>query len=83
MDRGREITAFGLGQILQTQLNAERILVSNQARGGAQQSDLSDGGAMGQSQETLKKGDIVFIQFGHNDGVRNVSRRPTTCIDQR
>lgn len=70
---------YGWGQVFQsffdqndrssfTKLfNADRVQVINKARGGRSTRTFFEEGRWWQVHQLLKKGDLVLIQFGHND----------------
>ena len=58
----------GWGNVIGEFFDAARIEVVNKARGGRSSRTFITEGLWDQIKPTLKKGDIVLIQFGHNDG---------------
>lgn len=66
----------GWGQILPLFFN-ESVVISNHAVNGRSTRSFIDQGLWDNVYEKLKKGDYVFIQFGHNDQKANDSTRYT------
>ena len=60
--------ATGWGKPLPTFFDATKINVANRARGGRSSKTFVAEGLWGQIMTELKAGDVVLIQFGHNDG---------------
>ncbi len=56
----------GWGQVFPTYLN-ENVTIKNHAKNGRSTKSYLDEGRWDNVMETLGKGDIVIIQFGHND----------------
>lgn len=56
----------GWGQVLGNYMNPE-ILVQNQAVSGRSSKSFIDEGRLIKISDQIKKGDYLFIQFGHND----------------
>ncbi len=66
----------GWGEHLQEQFDAARVVVSNHAkRGRSTRTFLSEGFWAGLV-ATLKEGDYVIVQFGHNDGSIDEEQTP-------
>ena len=60
--------ATGWGKPLPEFFDAAKINVVNRARGGRSSKTFITEGLWDQIVKELKKGDVVLIQFGHNDG---------------
>ncbi|MGC4074293.1 MAG: GDSL-type esterase/lipase family protein [Nibricoccus sp.] len=60
--------ATGWGKPLPVFFDATKINVANRARGGRSSKTFVTEGLWDQIVKELKKGDVVLIQFGHNDG---------------
>ena len=60
--------ATGWGKLLPTFFDTAKINVANRARGGRSSKTFITEGLWGQIVGQLKAGDVVLIQFGHNDG---------------
>jgi lysophospholipase L1-like esterase len=60
--------ATGWGKPLSLFFDQEKINVVNRARGGRSSRTFVTEGLWAQIVEQLKAGDVVLIQFGHNDG---------------
>jgi lysophospholipase L1-like esterase len=60
--------ATGWGKPLGSFFDATKINVANRARGGRSSKTFVTEGLWEQIVKELKKGDVVLIQFGHNDG---------------
>lgn len=58
----------GWGQYLHYSLNASRIYVNNSAIAGRSARSYTREGRFNAIARSLKKGDWVVIEFGHNDG---------------
>jgi lysophospholipase L1-like esterase len=59
---------WGWGTIFQQYFNEEKAVVDNQAIAGRSARTYLDEGRWDRVYKALQPGDIVFIQFGHNDG---------------
>ncbi|TWT78456.1 putative rhamnogalacturonan acetylesterase YesY [Posidoniimonas polymericola] len=62
--------ARGWGRHLSKFFDAEQVRVENRARGGRSSRTFVTEGLWGQIRADLQPGDVVLIQFGHNDGGR-------------
>jgi rhamnogalacturonan acetylesterase len=58
---------WGWGTLLKPYLDTNRITLSNHAKPGASTRTFISDGRWNTILETLKKGDFVIMQFGHND----------------
>ncbi len=58
----------GWGSFIDTYFDTTRITISNQAIGGRSSRTFISDGRWDKILATLKKGDYVIMQFGHNDG---------------
>lgn len=58
---------MGWGQMLQTYFDSAHVKVSNSAISGRSSKSFYDEGAWTRVRNALQSGDIVLIQFGHND----------------
>jgi lysophospholipase L1-like esterase len=59
---------WGWGSFMQDYFDTTRITISNQAIGGRSSRTFLTEGRWDKIMATLKKGDYVIMQFGHNDG---------------
>lgn len=57
----------GWGEYLQSQFDASRVKIENHAQNGRSTKSFIAEGRWQKIVESLKKGDYVFIEFGHND----------------
>ncbi|MFG6086958.1 GDSL-type esterase/lipase family protein [Stenotrophomonas indicatrix] len=57
----------GWGQMLQSYLDPARIEVRNHAKGGRSTRSFIDEGRLDAIAAELRRGDVLLIQFGHND----------------
>ncbi|CAH0126167.1 GDSL-type esterase/lipase family protein [Stenotrophomonas lactitubi] len=57
----------GWGQMLQSYLDPARIEVHNHAKGGRSTRSFIDEGRLDPIAAELRRGDVLLIQFGHND----------------
>ncbi len=64
----REITTSGVGQFLEQFFDTTRITVENHALGGRSSRTFITEGLWDKVLPGIRKGDYLFIQFGHNDG---------------
>lgn len=62
--------AYGWGEFLEPLIDTRRLNVVNHALGGRSSRTFLSEGRWGAVLGQLKPGDIVLIQFGHNDGGR-------------
>lgn len=67
----------GWCQVLGDYFN-ENVSVANYARNGRSSKSFYDEGLWATTMDSLKEGDVVFIQFGHNDEKSHDSTRYTT-----
>jgi rhamnogalacturonan acetylesterase len=58
---------WGWGTLLKPYLDTNRITLSNHAKSGTSTRTFMSDGRWTKILETLKKGDFVIMQFGHND----------------
>lgn len=66
--RGRGEPQQGWGVPLADYFDPSKVNVVNRARGGRSSRTFVTGGEWDRLQADLKRGDVVLIQFGHNDG---------------
>jgi lysophospholipase L1-like esterase len=71
----------GWGQEFQSFFDTTAVLVENHAMGGRSSRSFMEEGRWKRVLEKLKKGDYVFIQFGHNDASKNKPERYTSVED--
>lgn len=57
----------GWGEFLQPQFDEKKVKFENHAQNGRSSKSFIDEGRWQKIVDSLKKGDYVFIQFGHND----------------
>ena len=65
----------GWGEYLQSQFDDERVKIENHAQNGRSTKSFIDEGRWQAITEKLKKGDYVFIEFGHNDQKKEDPKR--------
>src|SRR5690349_9131117 len=58
----------GWGNVIGAMFDPSKIEVVNKARGGRSSRTFITEGLWDQVKTTLETGDIVLVQFGHNDG---------------
>lgn len=73
----------GWGEVLQTTFDPARVKIENRAQNGRSTKTFISENRWQAIVEELKKGDYVFIQFGHNDGVKEKTDRYTTPEEYR
>ena len=59
---------WGWGNFMNLFLDSNRIDIQNHAKGGRSSRTFITEGRWDSIMKTIKKGDYVLIQFGHNDG---------------
>jgi rhamnogalacturonan acetylesterase len=59
---------WGWGAFIQNLLDTNKVSVQNKAFGGTSSRSFITGGFWNKVEPFIKPGDIVLIQFGHNDG---------------
>ena len=57
----------GWGEMLQKYFDAQKVVIDNRAQNGRSTKSFIDEGRWQKIVDALKKGDYVFIEFGHND----------------
>lgn len=57
----------GWGEYLQSQFDDKKVRIENHAQNGRSTKSFIDEGRWQKIVDSLKKGDYVFIEFGHND----------------
>jgi lysophospholipase L1-like esterase len=67
----------GWAQVLQDYLDDSKVLVVNKAESGRSSRSFYDEGRWDSIKTSLKDGDFVFIQFGHNDSKQDDRKRYT------
>lgn len=67
----------GWAQMLQEHFDAERLRVDDQAKGGRSSKSFFEEGSWTPIRAALRRGDWVFIQFGHNDEKQGDANRFT------
>ena len=65
----------GWGEYLQSQFDDRRVKIENHAQNGRSTKSFIDEGRWQAILEKLKKGDYVFIEFGHNDQKKEDPKR--------
>ena len=65
----------GWGEYLQSQFDVTKVRIENHAQNGRSTKSFIDEGRWKTIVEKLKKGDYVFIEFGHNDEKKEDSKR--------
>ncbi len=66
--------ATGWAQVLQDCFDPRRVTVEDKAKGGRSSKSFLEEGSWAPVRDALKKGDYVFIQFGHNDSKEDPAR---------
>lgn len=59
---------WGWGSFMNVFLNTDKIEIQNHAKGGRSSRTFLTEGRWNSIMKTIKKGDYVLMQFGHNDG---------------
>ncbi|MGO4708352.1 hypothetical protein AB4Y90_04370 [Chryseobacterium sp. 2TAF14] len=59
---------WGWGSFMDLFINTDKIEIQNHARGGRSSRTFLTDGRWDSIMKTIKKGDYVLMQFGHNDG---------------
>lgn len=59
---------WGWGSFMNLYLNTDKIEIQNHAKGGRSSRTFITEGRWDSIMKTIKKGDYVLMQFGHNDG---------------
>lgn len=59
---------WGWGSFINLYLNTDKIEIQNHAKGGRSSRTFLTEGRWDSIMKTIKKGDYVLMQFGHNDG---------------
>lgn len=65
----------GWGEYLQSQFDDSKVTVENHAQNGRSTKSFIDEGRWQKIADKLKKGDYVFIEFGHNDQKKEDPKR--------
>jgi lysophospholipase L1-like esterase len=65
----------GWGEYLQSRFDESRVVVENHAQNGRSTKSFIDEGRWQAIVDKLKKGDYVFIEFGHNDQKKEDPKR--------
>ena len=73
----------GWGEMLQDLFDSSRVSVHNHARNGRSTRTFLSEGRWKMIVDSLKAGDYVFIQFGHNDASKDKTDRYTPPADYR
>ncbi|HEX8685845.1 MAG TPA: rhamnogalacturonan acetylesterase [Pyrinomonadaceae bacterium] len=73
----------GWGEMLQKHFRADRVRVLNHAKNGRSTRLFIEQGLWRGLLDSLKEGDYVFIQFGHNDSAKDKPDRYTPPEDYR
>ena len=73
----------GWGEMLQKHFRADRVRVMNHAKNGRSTRLFIEQKLWQGLLDSLKEGDYVFIQFGHNDGAKDKPDRYTPPEDYR
>ena len=67
MNQSNNSTEGSWGEYFQAFFNEELVTVVNYANGGRSTRNFMNEGSLDKIAETIKEGDYLFIQFGHND----------------
>lgn len=73
----------GWGEMLEANFRPGTVKVVNRAANGRSTKTFISEGKWGSIVDGLKKGDYVFIQFGHNDGTKDKGERYTPPEDYK
>lgn len=73
----------GWGEMLQKYFDAGKVKIENHASNGRSTKTFISENRWQTIADKLKKGDYVFIQFGHNDGAKDKPERYTPPEDYR
>ena len=73
----------GWGEMFQKYFDAAKVKIENHAQNGRSTKTFISEGRWQAIVEKLKKGDYVFIQFGHNDSSKDKGERYTSPEDYR
>jgi lysophospholipase L1-like esterase len=73
----------GWGEALQQYFDSSAVIVDNRARNGRSTRTFIEEGLWQAIADSLKPGDYVFIQFGHNDQSQDKPDRYTSPADYR
>jgi lysophospholipase L1-like esterase/predicted GH43/DUF377 family glycosyl hydrolase len=65
----------GWGEYLQSQFDDTKVTIKNHAQNGRSTKSFIDEGRWQTTVDSLKKGDYVFIEFGHNDQKKEDPKR--------
>lgn len=65
---------WGWGAYLQNSLDSNKVIVQNKVMGGTSSRSFWTGGLWEKVRPFIQPGDIVLIQFGHNDGTPSTLR---------
>jgi len=73
---------WGWGSLLQSYLDTNRLALRNHAKSGTSTRTFILDGRWDKIKKTLKKGDFVIMQFGHNDhaGVDDTTKQKGTLL---
>ncbi len=63
------------GEYIQSFFNEEKVTIVNYANGGRSTRNFINEGSLDKIKKNIKKGDYLFIQFGHNDCAANYPDR--------
>src|SRR6478735_6500925 len=73
----------GWGEMLQQYFDTKKVVVDNRAQNGRSTKTFISEGRWQAIVDAVKKGDYVFIQFGHNDESKEKGERYTPPADYR
>jgi len=73
----------GWGEMLGQHFKAENVLIENRAMNGRSTKTFISEGRWQKIVDDLKKGDFVFVQFGHNDQSKDKGERYTPPEDYK
>lgn len=65
--KGSAYPQTGWGQVLEYFFDASRVKINNVAIGGRSSKTFIQEGRLAALKNSVKKGDFIFVQFGHND----------------
>lgn len=73
----------GWGEMLQGHFDARKVKIDNHAQNGRSTKTFISEGRWQRIVDDLKKGDFVFVQFGHNDSSKEKGERYTPPEDYK
>lgn len=68
------------GEYIQNYFNKENVNFVNKAKGGRSTRNFINEGSLDSIKQTIKAGDYLFIQFGHNDCADDKTNKPDRYV---